>query len=149
MTNEVSVLDRMSASSVAKVSELEQIVLSCPQTLLPTNHVFHAGTYSRTIMIPEGCVLTGALIKIDTVLIFNGDAVIFGEGGSSRITGHHVLTGLAGRKQAFLAMLDTYLTMVFATSSDTVDEAEREFTDEYGSLMSRFCDSINTIVGGA
>ena len=117
--------------------ELERAALVLPQTPIPTEHVFHAGMYARTIRIPAGVMLTGALIKIPTILIVSGDVLIYGKDGPQRCAGYHVALGQCGRKQAFYAIQDTYLTMLFPTGATTVDAAEREFTDEYEKLFSR------------
>lgn len=127
----------MGQSEVDSVRRLEEAALELPQVHIPTDHVFHAGMYSRTIKIPAGVVLTGAQIKIPTILIMSGDALVYGEDGPTRYTGYQVALGQCGRKQAFYALQDTYLTMIFPTRSTTVDEAEREFTDEYEKLFSR------------
>lgn len=120
-----------------RVRLLEQAALDLPQVAIPTDHAFHAGMYARTIMIPAGVMLTGAQIKIPTILIISGDTLISGENGSTRYAGYHVALGRCGRKQAFYALQDTYLTMLFPTDVTTVEEAERQFTDEYEKLFSR------------
>ena len=130
-------LPLMGQSEVESVRRLESAALSLPQVPIPTEHAFHAGMYARTIKIPAGVVLTGAQITIPTILIISGDTLIYGENGATRYTGYHVALGQCGRKQAFYALQDTYLTMLFPTDATTVDEAERQFTDEYEKLFSR------------
>ena len=127
----------MGRSEVEAVRQLESAAQELPQVHMPTDHVFHAGMYARTIKIPAGVVLTGAQIKIPTILIISGDALVFGEDGPVRHAGYHVALGECGRKQAFYALHDTYLTMLFPTAATTVDAAEMEFTDEYEKLFSR------------
>ncbi len=127
----------MGQSEVDSVRELETAAMRLPQVHIPTDHVFHAGMYARTIKIPAGVALTGAQIKIPTILIISGDTLVYGENGATRYTGYHVALGQRGRKQAFYALQDTWLTMLFPTGATTVDEAEREFTDEYEKLFSR------------
>ena len=139
-------LNSMSTEAVAAVTALEDEVLKLPQVEIETEHAFHAGTYARTIKIPAGVVLTGAVIKIPTLLVFNGDAVVYRDDGPVRVTGHHVFLGAAGRKQAFLAIGDTFLTMVFATNAATIEEAEAEFTDDAARLMSRKDNAPNRMV---
>lgn len=112
-------------------------MLECPQVAIQTTHHFHAGLYSRTIRIPAGVMITGALIKIPTLLIVSGHASVFIGGESRLLCGYHILPGQAGRKQVFIAHKDTDLTMVFASSASTVEQAESEFTDETSLLMSR------------
>ncbi|KAF5089788.1 hypothetical protein DSECCO2_25640 [anaerobic digester metagenome] len=131
-------LPPMSAASVEAVRELENASLELlPQVKINTEHALHAGMYARTIMIPSGIVITGVQIKIPTILIVSGDALFYGDDGTTRLTGYHVTLGAVGRKQAICALADTYLTMMFATSASTVAEAEEEFTDEPERLGSR------------
>lgn len=120
------------------VRRIEEQVLAVDQVDIPTHHVIHAGIYSRTICIPAGVVLTGALIKIATTLVVCGRAsVIIGDGEEVLIDGYRVLACSAGRKQAFIAHIDTWLTMSFKTGARTVEEAEEQFTDEAALLFSR------------
>lgn len=130
-------LPPMSAASVEAVRELENAFLQLPQVKIDTEHALHAGMYARTIMIPAGIVITGVRIKIPTILIISGDALVYGDDGKVRFTGYHVTLGAVGRKQAIYAVADTYLTMLFPTQAAGVAEAEEEFTDEAERLGSR------------
>jgi hypothetical protein len=138
----------MSLAAVSKVREFERINLQCEQTPIATHHLFHAGLYARTITIPAGVVLTGALIKRATVLILHGD-VIVATGADHPVVyvGYHVLPASAHRKQAFIARADTHMTMLFATSAQDVHAAEAEFTDEADLLFSRNGENVVTITG--
>ena len=127
----------MSQAEVDRVRELETTMLSLPQARIHTDHVFHAGMYARTIMIPAGVALTGAQVKIQTILIISGEVLVYRDGGAKHYAGYSVCLGQIGRKMAFLALQDTYLTMLFPTDATTVDEAEMQFTDEPDKLMSR------------
>lgn len=130
-------LPPMSTQAVADVRTFEAAALQLPQVDITTEHAFHAGMYARTIMIPAGVVLTGAEITIPTILIISGDVLVYGDDGPARLSGYHVTLGQAGRKQVFMAVSDTWLTMLFPTTASTVDAAEREFTDEYEKLVTR------------
>lgn len=127
----------MGQREVDAVRSLEAASMKLPQVHIPTDHAFHGGMYARTIKIPAGAALTGAQIKIPTILIISGDTLVYGQDGPTRFTGYHVTLGQSGRKQAFYALQDTYLTMLFPTDATTTDAAEREFTDEYEKLFSR------------
>ena len=134
----------MSAGAIANVVALEQQVLACPQTQITTHHVLHGGLYSRTIVIPAGVVLTGALITIPTLLFISGDVLVYvGEDQRIRITGTAVIPASAGRKQAFVAHQDTSISMVFPTNSTSVEQAEAEFTDDAALLFSRRDADLN------
>ena len=130
-------LPSMNATDIERVQRLEAVALGMQQVPIKTDHHFHAGLYSRTIRIPAGVMITGALIKIPTLLIVSGHASVYIGGESIELCGYHILPGQAGRKQVFIAHADTELTMIFSTNATTVEQAEAEFTDETELLMSR------------
>lgn len=136
----------MSAAVIRQVELLEDRLLQMPQAPIGTAHLIHAGMYARTILIPAGVMLTGALIKRATVLIVSGDADIITNDGPGRLTGYHVVPASANRKQAFYARSDTHLTMIFPTEAKTLPDAENEFTDEAVLLMSRANPDGDTVV---
>jgi hypothetical protein len=111
-------------------SELEQIELA-------TEHVFHAGMYARTLRLPAGTVITGALVKIPTLLIVNGNARMTVNDGWVELSGYNVIPACGGRKQVFWCVGDVEMTMLFPTAAQTVEQAEEEFTDEADKLLSR------------
>ncbi|MFU2088159.1 hypothetical protein ACLQ84_23620 [Bordetella bronchiseptica] len=129
-------LPAMSAEAIDRVRRLEGALAELPQVEIPTAHLFHAGVYARTIRIPAGVALTGALIKVSTVLVFSGHATVFIGGEAVELHGYHVIPASAGRKQAFVAHADTDLTMLFPSEARSVAEAEAEFTDEADLLLS-------------
>lgn len=132
-----SYLPAMADEAVAQVRALESAIAAGPQIDIPITHMLHAGMYARTAHLPTGALITGALIKVPTMLVVHGDTTVFIGGESARLAGYHVLRAAAGRKQAFLAHADTTLTMIFPTSATTVEEAEAEFTDEVDLLQTR------------
>jgi len=88
-------------------------------------------------MIPAGCAVTGALIKLDTTMVFHGNASVYTGAEFIHLTGYHVLAAAAGRAQVVIAYEDTHVTMLFPTGETTVDACEREFTHEFEQLGSR------------
>ncbi len=138
----------MTGRGLDLVKRIEKRLLREEQVQIATQHVIHAGIYSRTICIPAGVALTGALIKIPTTLVICGRAsVLIGDGDEVLVDGYRVFACSAGRKQAFIAHADTWLTMSFKTSARTVEEAEDEFTDEADRLFSRHGRNEITITG--
>lgn len=127
----------MSLSQLDAVRDFEEFVLQLPQVTIETSHLFHAGTYTRTVLIPEGVVMTGALIKIPTTLIISGDVTVTVGDGCMRLSGYNVISASSGRKQIFHAHTDTYLSMIFATNCTNIEDAENEFTDESDRLQTR------------
>ena len=129
-------LPAMASDALVRVRALEGELAALPQVEIPTSHLFHAEIYARTIRIPAGVALTGALIKVPTVLMFSGHATVFMGDRAVDLRGYHVLPASAGRKQAFLAHADTDLTMLFPSAAQSVAEAEAEFADEVDLLLS-------------
>lgn len=146
--NIIPAISGMSPSAISRVQAFEAEELKRPQLPVLTSHVIHAGVYYRTVMIQKGTNMTGALIKIPTTLTLCGDAwVDVGADEPVRIRGYHVMPAAAGRKQAFRAVDDTYLTMSFRTDAKTVAQAEEEFTSEAYRLASRRNVNIVEITG--
>ena len=136
----------MSDDAIAKVNALAEYSRQFEQSKIETHHAIHGGMYSRTMAIKAGEMLTGALIKIPTMLVINGDVTVFADNESFRLTGFHAIPASANRKQAFIAHADTAMTMIFKTDATTVAQAENEFTDEAEFLMSRNEDAKNFII---
>lgn len=141
-------LPAMSADALERVRRLEGELMQRPQVQICTAHLFHAGVYARTIRIPAGVALTGALIKVATVLIFSGHATVYIGDDAIELQGYQVIPASAGRKQVFVAHTDTDLTMLFASAARSVAEAEAEFTDQGHLLLSRQQDAETVTITG-
>lgn len=136
----------MSPTTIDKVRRFEARVAADPQVVLTTKHDIHAGMYARTLFIPSGVRITGALLKVATMLIVWGEVYIYtGEDEPLHVVGHEVIHAAAGRKQIIAAVSGTHLTMLFPTKATTVKDAEREFTDEGDILLSRLDPATNLI----
>lgn len=135
----------MTPVAIEKVRKLEDMIRDLPQVCIETDHVIHGGMYARTVTLPAGAVITGALIKVPTILIVSGHVRVFLDDEAVDIHGYKVLAASAIRKQAFLVYEDTVLTMIFTTEADTVEACEDQFTDEADQLMSRWHEAVNTI----
>lgn len=120
-----------------------------PQVPIDVRQMLHAGVYSRTIMVPKGVRIVGALIKIPTQVTIAGDVDVKIAGEWQRVTGFAVLAASAGRKQEFKAHADSYIKMDFASHATTAEQAEEEFTDEAEFLTTRHGTGIvETIITG-
>jgi hypothetical protein len=137
----------MTPAAIGMVRALEQANAEREQVDLAVDHVLHGGLYTRTVLIPAGVLLTGALIKVPTTLVIDGDATVF-NGREIRWTGRNVVPASAGRKVAFVAHADTWLSMIFATEAKTREDAEREFTDEWEMLASHKSEFNSVLITG-
>lgn len=131
--------------ALANVRAIEAALREMPQIQVVTHHVLHGGTYHRTIALKAGEAISGChVIKPTTLTIYGHVTVDSGDGEPITLHGYHVIPASAGRKQAFIAHTDTILTMSLATDAKTVEEAERDFTDEAEMLASR--NGVNHVV---
>lgn len=127
----------MTSEMIDKVRKLESYSLDMPQIDVATSHLIHAGMYARTIVIPANIMITGALIKIATIIIVQGDVIMYIGDESIELHGYNVIPAQPNRKQAFIAKTDTYLTMIFPSDAKNIYDAEDQFTDEADMLISR------------
>ena len=127
----------MGEEAISKVRLLESRILELPQVIIDTDHLIHGGIYSRTVFIPKGVVITGVLVKIATQVIVSGDVMVYVDGEPLHLVGYRVVPASAGRKQAFLANEDSWLTMIFPSEERLVAKIEEQFTEEEGMLASR------------
>lgn len=146
LTVKTDIIPAMSNEAIDKIRTLETEALKQPQIKMMINHVLHGGMYARTGMVPAGSLLTGALVKRATILIISGHMRLRVGDETVDVEGYHVFAASAHRKQAGLAITDTWVTMLFATEADSVAEAEIEGTDDADQLFSRKKDAINSFV---
>ena len=121
--------------AIDKVRILAEGLKQLPQTAFVTEHLLHAGMYTRTVRLPRDTVCAAVLIKVPTVLILHGDCEVWSNDELISTSGYSVLPGSAGRKIAFVTRSDVAMSMIFPTAAKTVDEAQREFTDEHELLV--------------
>jgi hypothetical protein len=102
-----------------------ELIKTCPQVELPTEHVLHAGMYARTVRMPAGTILGGALIKVRTMVIVNGHTPRY---LSPMACGDRRLQRLPRKREPHAdvrAITPVEITMMFPTQAKTVAEAER------------------------
>lgn len=120
-----------------EIERLEREVARLPQVDLMTEHVLSGGVYARTIYIPAGTVLTGAVHKKDHVNVVIGDITAWTEEGMKRFTGHHVLKSRAGTKRAGYAHATTIWTTFSHTDQTDIEAIEQELVEEPEKLQTR------------
>jgi len=126
--------DLVNLESVRKMeaflSQLEQVDLS-------TANLVHGGMCARTILIPAGTALVGALTNRDSICVMYGDTIFTTDEGAVRKTGYHVIPANAGYKRGGVAITDTYWTAIWPTSLTDIIDIENEMTDESAMLQTR------------
>jgi hypothetical protein len=134
----VPVHTRLAPTNQQAIEKVEQFcdeLLKLPQIPFVTEHMLHGGIYTRTIRLPAFTAIVAVMIKVPTSLIFAGEADIYTNGDLVRVNGYSVLPGSAMRKVAAVTYSPFAVSMLFATTAKTVEEAEKEFTDEFDLLV--------------
>lgn len=143
---QTNTLSGPSPEMLDKIRIYEANLAERPQIPIHTEHILHGGMYARTIRLGAGVEITGALMKVATILIVNGKCVMLAGDKGIGLEGFQVMAASKGRKQVFATVEDTEITMIFRTDAKTVEEAENEFTDEADRLMSRAQNGDDVIV---
>lgn len=142
-------LPPVTPDALEKIRAFEAKVREMPQFRWQIEHVLHGGMYSRTCRLLPGHLIVGVLIKVPTQLVVHGRAYVFTGEKWHKVEGFQVIAASAGRKQIFVALDETEITMIFATKAQTIREAEERFTDEFASLQTQCSegDDLVTITG--
>ncbi len=119
------------------VRRMEDILLQMPQIDLRTEQLVHGGMAARTIFIPAGTVLTGALTNIDNLCVAFGDITVTTDDGPKRLTGFNVIPAMAGAKRAGVAHSDTWWVTIHRTDLTDLGAIEDEMTGESHRLQTR------------
>jgi hypothetical protein len=122
---------------IDRVRQIEAELINLPQVDMQTSSLIHGEMYARTVFIPAGTVVTGALTNLDNICIVNGDISVTTDEGMRRIVGFHVLPASKGYKRIGYAHGDTYWTMVCHTNAKTIEDAENDATSEPHILQTR------------
>lgn len=133
---------------IERLLKVQDKILQLEQVPIRTEHVIHAGMYSRTVTMPPSTVLVGALIKRPTIVITVGSGRVLIGKDWAEIGGYQVLPASANRKQIFVSDGPLIITMIFPTLVKTVEDAEREFTDDHELLLSRRQDLNSVTITG-
>lgn len=132
-----------SSEDIEYTSAINDALGMLPQEPVETWHTLHGGIYTRTVKIKKGMAIVGALILVPTTLVIHGTCVFNSGEREFSVDGQAVIPASANRMQAFYAIEDTWLSMAFATKAHTPYEAEEEFTEDAGLLLSRQLNAVN------
>lgn len=103
----------------AKIYKFEAMLLQMPQAHTPVTHEFCDGIYARTMFIPKGVALTGAIHSNENFLIIRtGDITVWTEAGMKRLRTGELIFSKAGIKRVGYAHEDTLLTTFHANPTN-------------------------------
>ena len=149
LTNTGNAMPATTDEWMQKVYSAESNVRAMPQIKVCTEHILHGGMYSRTVRLAADVIIVGVLVKCPTMLVIRGCAIVFAGDKWQKLDGYNVIPAMAGRKQIYITASPTEITMLFPTKATSVEEAEKEFTDETENLISRkYADDDIVVITG-
>lgn len=106
-----------------KVERLEASMAGLPQVDCPVSHFTAPGQIARRMEIPAGTVVTGAVHKLEhLVVIAKGRLRIVTEDGTRDVAAGDVITCKPGMKNAVTALEDSAWVNVFAVDETDPDK---------------------------
>jgi len=104
------------------IYRLEDELLKLPQVDMPVEHTFCNGLYARTMHIPAGTVLTGAVHKDESFfLVRKGNLIVTTDDGTAQIGPGFMSITQANTKRAGVAMTDVEVTTFHANPTNETD----------------------------
>lgn len=104
------------------IYRLEAQLLNLPQIEMPVDHDFCNGLYARTMHIPAGTVLTGAVHKEESFfLVRKGELIVTTDNGSRTIGPGDMSVSKVGTKRAGIALTEVEVTTFHANPSNEQD----------------------------
>ena len=101
------------------IYRIEQYLLSLPQVEIPVDHQFVNGLYARSVTIPAGVILTGAVHKDECFfLVRTGRILITTDGEPIEANAGFMAASKAGSKRLGLALEDTTVTTFHANPQE-------------------------------
>ncbi len=117
--------DVIAKPDYAAMFRLEEAIKTLPPVEVPTGHAFCTGLYARTVFIPAGTLLTGAIHKDECFfLVRSGAILITTDGEPIKAEAGFMAITKAGAKRAGLALTDTCVTTFHANPGELRDPGE-------------------------
>jgi hypothetical protein len=120
--NTFDIIQKNNRVSIEQIIALENEILKLEQVDLPITHEFIDGVYARSMFIPAGTVLTGAVHKKDCFMIIRyGDLTVYTDEGMKRCVTGDLIPSKAGIKRVGVAHEDTFITGFLANPTNEKD----------------------------
>ena len=104
------------------IYRLEAELLKLPQVDMPVEHNFCNGLYARTMHIPAGTVLTGAVHKDESFFVVRkGTLIVTTDDGSAKIGPGFMSVTKANAKRAGVALTEVEVTTFHANPTNETD----------------------------
>lgn len=127
----------------ARVLAFEQEQLKKPQVEIPVEHNFFPGGYARTIRVPAGTEMTGAIHKYQNFnLLVSGELLIIAEDGPMHLRAPAQFWSPPGTKRVGQMLTDVVWTTIFATDITDIPAILDHFTTNSEAEYLAFTESM-------
>jgi len=101
------------------IYRLEAELLKLPQVDMPVDHAFCAGLYARTMHIPAGTALTGAIHREESFFVVRkGNLIVSTDSGPRTLGPGDMSVSKIGTKRAGIALTDVEVTTFHANPTN-------------------------------
>lgn len=108
-----------------RIYELEQITKQLPQVEMVTEHAFCSGVYARTLKIPAGVLLTGAMHRDESFFVVRSGHLLVSSGGEAVSVDPGFMTiTKPGEKRVGIAVTDCVVTTFHANPDELREPQE-------------------------
>lgn len=117
--------------NMPKILALEKVLLTLEQVDCPVTHYHIEGVYVRSMFIPAGTVLTGAIHNKENISILAQGSIRVTNGTESvLITAPHIMVDKPGIKRLGVSETDVTFINVLRTDLTDIDELEKELVSQ-------------------
>jgi hypothetical protein len=119
------------AGNMPEILALEKVLLTLEQVECPVSHYHIDGVYVRSMFIPAGTVLTGAIHNKENVSILAQGIIRVTNGTESKvISAPYIMVDQAGIKRLGVAETDVTFINVWRTDLTDIESLEKELRSE-------------------
>ena len=102
---------------------IERLVLRFPQVEMPVDNQFCEGVYARTLTIPAGTILTGAIHKAESFFVVrSGTLLVTTPNGPIQVGPGFMIVTKPGEKRIGISLSDVLVTTFHANPDEIRDE---------------------------
>jgi hypothetical protein len=117
--------------NMPEILALEKILLTLEQVDCPVTHYHIEGVYVRSMFIPAGTVLTGAIHNKENISILAQGSIRVTNGTESvLISAPHIMVDKPGIKRLGVSETDVTFINVLRTDLTDIDELEKELVSQ-------------------
>ena len=114
-----------------EILALEKIILTLEQVECPISHYQIEGVYCRSMFIPAGTVITGAIHNKENISILAQGTIRITNGTDSKlISAPYIMVDQPGIKRLGVSETDVTFINIWRTDTTDLDEIEKEIRSD-------------------